>query len=97
MTSNNEQIARPTPKKYCALCMGMMFFASNSSHWEVDTCDSCGQVARVKAQSSDKFDDKGKSIQHQEFTQHKLTQRNKEKKRRGLSKKIEGMLEMFSL
>lgn len=96
MTSNNEQIARPTPKKYCALCMGMMFFASNASHWEVDTCDSCGQVARVKAQSSDKSDDK--SRKHQGFTRHSIPQQNKEEKeRRGLFKRIDGILEMFSL
>ena len=78
--------------------MGMMFFASNASHWEVDTCDSCGQVARVKAQSSDKFDDKDKSRQHQEFTRHRLAQQSKgEKEHKRLFKKIVDVLEMFSL
>ncbi len=96
MTSNNEQISRPTPKKYCALCMGMMFFASNTSHWEVDTCDSCGQVARVKAQSRGKLDDK--NIQYQASTRYRLTQQNKkEKEHKGLFKKIDNVLDMFSL
>ena len=96
MTANNEQISQPTPKKYCALCMGMMFFASNTSHWEVDTCDSCGQVARVKMQSGDKFDDK--SRQRQEFTRQSIPQQNKEEKEhRGLFKRIDDVLDLFSL
>lgn len=32
----------------CALCMGMMFFASNKNYWKLDKCDLCGQISRVK-------------------------------------------------
>lgn len=33
--------------------MGFIHFTSNKNNWTIDTCDYCGQNARVKIESND--------------------------------------------
>lgn len=62
-TLNSEVASEQNVKKYCPHCMGMVFFASNKNAWEVDTCDGCGQVSRVKRKMVDnEYDAKTKEI-----------------------------------
>lgn len=75
--------------------MGMAFFTSNPNNWELDTCDGCGQIARVKRELKDNANNTATSKSSPKISS--FPHRNqKAPKQRGLWKTIENVIVALS-
>ena len=55
--TQNFRVKTSKSRKMCAVCIGFVRFASNKNNWTIDTCDYCGQTARVKVEDNNESHD----------------------------------------
>jgi hypothetical protein len=97
MKVNESVRPQEKPKKYCSICMGMVFFAINKNNWKIDLCDGCGQHTRVKDELSEDKDDSNSNTRYHRPTPYMHSQLKSQEKEVGTFwKKLEDIFVMFS-